>query len=107
MWSGALTLERIVRKKCAISSGVEYPTVSGRLMVVAPAWITASITPHRNSTSLRCASSAENSTSSTCACESDALGRRIDALVARDVQLLLAVQVRGGEHDVHPRLRRR
>jgi len=42
-------------------------TVSGRLIVVAPAWITASITRHRKSTSLRSASSAENSTSSTCA----------------------------------------
>src|SRR5437773_1418381 len=67
MWSAALTFARTVRKKWAMSLGVEYPTVSGRLMVVAPAWITASITWHRKSTSLRSASSAENSTSSTCA----------------------------------------
>ena len=51
-------------KNSAISSGVEYPTVSGRLIVVAPASMTASTTRHRKSRSLRVASSAENSTSS-------------------------------------------
>jgi hypothetical protein len=54
----------IVLKNSPISSGVEYPTVSGRLMVVAPASITDSTTRQRKSRSLRVASSAENSTSS-------------------------------------------
>ena len=52
------------RKKAPISSGVEYPTVSGRLIVVQPAEITASMTRQRKSGSLRVASSAENWTSS-------------------------------------------
>jgi hypothetical protein len=46
-----------IRKNSAISSGVEYPTVSGRLIVVAPASMTASITRQRKSGSLRVASS--------------------------------------------------
>jgi hypothetical protein len=45
---------------------IEKPTVSGRLMVVAPAAITCSTTRHRKSKSLRVASSAENCTSSVC-----------------------------------------
>src|SRR5437867_9566983 len=49
---------------CSYSTGSAYPTVSGRLTVVAPSWIAASTTRQRNSRSLRLASSAENSTSS-------------------------------------------
>ena len=60
------TRDRMVRKKSRVSSGVRYPTVSGRLIVVAPALIVASITRHRKSMSLRVASSAENSTSEVC-----------------------------------------
>jgi hypothetical protein len=44
--------------------GVAYPTVSGRLIVVAPALMTASTTDARKSMSERVASSAENCTSS-------------------------------------------
>ena len=47
-----------------ISSGVVKPTVSGRLMVVAPAAIATWVTSVRKSSSVRVASSAENSTSS-------------------------------------------
>ena len=47
----------------ANSSGVEYPTVSGMLTTVAPAAMAASYTLQRKSTSVREASSAENSTS--------------------------------------------
>ena len=46
------------------SAGVLYPTVSGRLIVVAPACIAAVNTSIKNSVSERVASSAENSTSS-------------------------------------------
>ena len=45
------------------SCGNIYPTVSGRLIVVAPASITAETTSTRNLGSVRHASSAENSTS--------------------------------------------
>jgi hypothetical protein len=55
---------RISMKKSRISSGTVYPTVSGRLMVVAPAAMAPSTTRQRKSRSLRVASSAENSTSS-------------------------------------------
>ncbi|MNV89456.1 hypothetical protein D3C71_1837480 [compost metagenome] len=47
-----------------ISSGVVKPTVSGRLMVVAPAATATRATSIRKSSSVRVASSAENSTSS-------------------------------------------
>ena len=46
------------------SPGSPYPTVSGRLIVVAPAAMTASMIRHRKSNSERLASSQENSTSS-------------------------------------------
>ena len=53
---------------CCIRSpqraGIEYPTVSGTLIVLAPASMTASNTCTKKSMSERTASSAENSTSS-------------------------------------------
>ena len=49
----------------AMWAGVVKPTVSGKLMVVAPASMAAWQTSARNSSSVRVASSGENSTSST------------------------------------------
>src|SRR5664279_1000590 len=65
MRSDPLTRARTVWKNRTISSGVAYPTVSGRFTVVAPASMTASTTATRKFRSLRVASSAENSTSFT------------------------------------------
>ncbi len=48
----------------ANSSGMVYPTVSGILIVVAPALITSRVTSARKSFSVRVASMGENSTSS-------------------------------------------
>ncbi len=52
--------DRISAPNC---HGIVYPTVSGMLIVVAPASITASMSRHRKSGSERPASSGENSTS--------------------------------------------
>src|ERR1035437_930145 len=65
MRSDPRTRARTVWKNRTISSGVAYPTVSGRFTVVAPASTTASTTATRKFRSLRVASSAENSTSFT------------------------------------------
>jgi hypothetical protein len=57
------TRPRTKRISSPNSEGMAYPTVSGMLIVVAPASIAASTTVQRNSQSDRNASSAENSTS--------------------------------------------
>ena len=60
-FSAPLTLYLTSSISSRISPGVVYPTVSGRLMVVAPLAIATSTTFLRNSGSLLVASSAENS----------------------------------------------
>ncbi len=72
LWQWALITTRSIpgtrfirsRIRSPNSQGRPYPTVSGMLIVVAPALTAASITRHRKSWFVRCASSAENSTSS-------------------------------------------
>ena len=61
--SSAGTFSFSRRMRSAISWGVAYPTVSGTLIVFAPAFTTASTVRHRKSKSVRAASSVENSTS--------------------------------------------
>ena len=58
------TRARTVSNMAWYSCGVVYPTVSGRLIVVAPALIAASTIRHMKSISVRVASSADHSTSS-------------------------------------------
>ena len=62
-WSSPGTFSLRRRTRSAISIGVAYPTVSGMLIVVAPAFTTASTVRQRYSKSVREASSVENSTS--------------------------------------------
>ena len=59
------TRSRTVLNKARYSSGTVYPTVSGRLMVVAPALMAASTQRHRKSISVRVPSSADHSTLAT------------------------------------------
>ncbi|MMZ64692.1 hypothetical protein D1872_270420 [compost metagenome] len=56
------TVDLMVLNMAPNWSGVANPTVSGRLTTVAPAEIAVAVTLHRNSISVRLASSAENST---------------------------------------------
>ena len=60
-----LVYSLIIRTISPISEGNLKPTVSGRLIVVAPASMTASLISFKNPISLRPASSQLNSTSST------------------------------------------
>ena len=77
--------------------------MSGRLIVVAPASITASTTRQRKSGSLRVASSAENSTSSVNAARArDGRDRGLEAGLARHPELDRQVQVRRGDERVDP-----
>ena len=68
--------------------------------------MTASITRHRKSRSLRVASSAENSTSSVNVRASlTAATADVEALLARDAQLRREVEIGGGEERVNARPR--
>src|SRR5256885_2146517 len=91
MRSAPGTRSRTARKICSYSPGSAKPTVSGRLMVVAPSTIAASTTRHRYSRSVRLASSAENSTSS---------GKRR----ARGIELTRHLHLFLGGHGVAGRL---
>ena len=64
MTTSSRTASRTVRTSSPNSCGNAYPTVSGTLIVVAPSSTAARITSSRNSSPVRVASCAENSTSS-------------------------------------------
>ena len=88
-------------KNASISLGTRNPTVSGRLIVVAPASIAVSTTWQRKSISLRVASSAENSMSSVVVPRlGNARADRPQALLPAHPQLALQVQIRGGQKRV-------
>ncbi len=86
------------------SSGVAKPTVSGQLMVVAPASMAAWTTSARKSSSVREASSGENSTSlvySRASFTFSTLMRMISSLAL--LELELAMDLGGGAEDVDAR----
>ena len=98
------TRPRTKRMSSPNSEGIAYPTVSGMLIVVAPASIAASTTAQRNSQSERKASSAENSTSrGQGAGVPDRRHRALQDLLAGGVELLLDVDVAGGDEGVDAR----
>ena len=78
------------------------------LSVVAPASIALSTTSARKSSSVRAASSGENSTSSQRSrARLTPSTARFDDLLRRHLQLELAVDGAGGQEDVDARPRRR
>ena len=97
------TRARTVSNIARYSPGVEYPTVSGRLMTVAPSSTATWVAWIRNSRSVRVASSGLNSTSFECLRASlVALRDLLERRLAVDAELVLEVQIARAEEDVDP-----